>query len=765
MPEDRRLAAIMFTDIVGYTALMGRDEKKAFQMLRKNREIQRPLIKKYRGEWLKEIGDGILASFISASDAVRCASEIQLECQKEGISLRIGIHEGEVVFGGGDVLGDGVNVASRLEEMAEKGCVYVSGSVFKDIKNKEGITTEFIEEKTLKNVDDPVKIYKVHCDLSAEERLPVEDKIKRYGGAKYYYYILASIIVVLIAILIIWLINPFQDKIELEKSIAVLPFKYLSEDQSKQYLADGVLDAITGHLSKIEGLIVRPRTSVERYRGTQIPASVIGEELDVNYLIEGSFLMTENQVRLTIQLIIAKDEDHILFKEYDRDWEDIFAVQSEIAQTIAQEVAIAITPEVMKRIEIIPTTDLTAYDYYLQGNDFQQRSTYEADYRIAIQMYEKAVEIDSTFVLAWIGLAASSRQIYWYYYDRSEEQLARIKNYLDHAIKLSPNLKEVKIEEGSYYYHCNLNYPKALQILEPLLLEYPNDEDLNSMISFVYRRMGKFEKSFEYNKIAISINSSSWQAWVNAAITLQILRRYTEAEKYYKTSISLNPTNHITYRHLIKLYASTGQTKKAKEFLEKNHRFIDNPDIKLTQAYIEVLDNNFQEAIQIIGSISEPVINEQRYYHTKHLQLGLIYYLISNKKLASEHFEMERKFLLSKINKLKNDSRLYRSLGIAYAGLGMKEEAIKTGQRALELLSFSNDAHGGYWGEMEMVRILVMIGEYDDALTRLDQIISQNGNISVELLKLDPFWNPVRDMDKFKEIISNPKYQIELPAN
>ena len=136
MPEDRRLAAIMFTDIVGYTALMGSDEDKAFKLLRKNRDIQRPLIKKYRGEWLKEMGDGILASFNTASDAVRCAGEIQNAAKKAGIGLRIGIHEGEVVFEGSDVLSDGVNVASRLEEFAEEGGINISGAVYKDIKNK-----------------------------------------------------------------------------------------------------------------------------------------------------------------------------------------------------------------------------------------------------------------------------------------------------------------------------------------------------------------------------------------------------------------------------------------------------------------------------------------------------------------------------------------------------------------------------------------------------------------------------------------------------
>ena len=196
MPEDRRLAAIMFTDIVGYTALMGSDEDKAFQLLRKNREIQRPIIKKYRGEWLKEMGDGILASFHTASDAVRCAGEIQHAAKKEGIPLRIGIHEGEVVFEGSDVLGDGVNVASRLEELAEEGCINISGAVYKDIKNKAGIEAEFVEEKVLKNVEEPVKVYSVFCEEQEERATSHEQRATATarGMRKPTYYFIISVV-------------------------------------------------------------------------------------------------------------------------------------------------------------------------------------------------------------------------------------------------------------------------------------------------------------------------------------------------------------------------------------------------------------------------------------------------------------------------------------------------------------------------------------------------------------------------------------------
>ena len=164
MPEDRRHAAIMFTDIVGYTALMGRDEDAAFDMLARNHTLHKTLIEKHNGTLVKEVGDGTLASFPLASNAVRCAIDIQKEAKEQNIPLTIGIHEGEMVFAGADVLGDGVNVASRLQEISKEGCITISGKVYSDIKNKEGINTNLIGDKKLKNVDDPVKVYEVLCE-------------------------------------------------------------------------------------------------------------------------------------------------------------------------------------------------------------------------------------------------------------------------------------------------------------------------------------------------------------------------------------------------------------------------------------------------------------------------------------------------------------------------------------------------------------------------------------------------------------------------
>ena len=780
--QSRQLAAIMFTDIVGYTALMQQNEEKAIQAREKHRRIFNSITEKHKGRILQYYGDGTLSIFDSAIDAVKCGIELQLGFQEDPvIPVRIGIHTGDIIFSEEEIIGDGVNIASRIESLAVPGSVFISDKVYDEIKNQVSIETSMLSAFKLKNVEKPVQVYAIsnvglvvpspddiEGKVSAESTSIFEKEIplRKKGQSK----ILYTIFVVIAIVMVIITYQKFGDKKNrdednLDKSIAVLPIKSLSDDPEKQYLADGVMDAITTHLAKIRELRVIARTSLERYKDQAKDVRDIGQELNVNFLLEGSFQMYGDDAMLTVQLINTNDGSHIWSNEYEREWKDIFAVQSEVAQAIAKKIKVIITPGIKQEIESIPTSDLTAYDYYLRGNEYLQRSYDQQDYRYAIQMYQRATEIDPKFTLAWVGLAAASRFIYWMYYDRSEEQLLRIKKYLDKALTLSPQSKEVLLEEGKYHYHCKRDYPKALQILEKLESEYPNDDELYAWIGYVYRRMGEFRKSLEYHDHAILLNPSNWEYWLNAGITLVVLREYNNAEKYIKKAIDLNPSAYRPYMDLLNLYSVTGDVKKAKDFLKNNQEYNDHPVIKHKRSDIDILDGNYEEAIQITESLSDDEIKALDFYRSKHLQLGLIHHMMSNEKMAVKHFEAERIFLEEKIKELNNDSRLYSSLGIAYAGLGNKSKAIEAGKKAIEILGLNTDALWGFYTEMDMAKILLMVGEYDGVLSRIENLLDQSGYISVELLKIDPFWNPVREMDRFKEIISNPKYQIDLSDN
>jgi TolB-like protein/Flp pilus assembly protein TadD len=543
-----------------------------------------------------------------------------------------------------------------------------------------------------------------------------------------------------------------------EKSIAVLPLEYLSADPTKQYLANGIGDAITGHLSNIEGLRVVPKTSVGQYRETTKSAKTIGDELNVNYLIGGSFLMVDNKVTLIVQLINTKDEDNIFYKEYNRDYNDIIKVQSEVAQSIANQIEVIITPEIKKRIEAIPTESIEAYDYYLKGLDYGSRSIQKNDHLYAIQMFGLSVKIDPKFTLAWLGLASKKRGMYWYNYDRTEKNLEQTKKALDSAISLDPDLMEVEMENAMYHYHCKLDYQKALEILLKLKSSHPNNDSLMANISFVYRRMGEYEKAMEYINHAILLNPNNYIYWWTAGETSVILKRYPQAEEYYKTALDHNPSANSDV-DLPGLYLITGEIDKAKKLFE-NSLTSDIPLIYLTHAKTELMSRNYNKAIGILESRTDKMADSHMSYTPKQLYLGQIYLAMSNHELSEKYFLEAQEILSAELNNYPQDSRIYSSLGIAYAGLGRKEIAKEMGSKALNIMSIPIDAWRGFSRELDMAKILLMNGELTKTVIKLEFLIEQNGYLSVELLKNDPFWDPLRERNDFKSLIENPNYQV-----
>jgi len=842
--------------------MMQQDEEQAIKIRERHRDIFESSTQKYQGKILQYYGDGTLSIFNSAIDAVKCGIEIQLAYQQDPkIPVRVGIHTGDIVFSEEDIIGDGVNVASRIESLAVAGSVFISDKVYDEIKNHKSFQTQAIGTFELKNVGRPVNVFAI-----SNEGLVVPDaraarqltgtfwaEVNRRGmiraGVAYFVVVLLLILLLrevnswltlpdwsmqilvtalavgfplamylawnyerspegfirttsqqswqnpysasqrkpltstliiaglVLVIMIMYLFPRFlagdrnresnDSALELpvmNKSIAVIPFENLSADEENQYFADGQMEAILNHLTKIADLRVISRTTMMGYRGTTKSVPEIAQELGVRYVLEGSVQKSGQKVRINAQLIDSDSDRHLWSNNYDRDLTDIFAIQTEIAKSVAQELRATITSREQTIIESAPTSDLTAYDYYLRGLNYYYRSYAKEDFQYANQMFERAIEIDPNFTLAWVGLAAASRWIYWHHYDRSEEHLAQTKEYLDKAIALDPDLMEVQLETGKYFYHCKLNYPGALQILEKLKSEYPNNDHLHLWVGFVYRRMGQFQKSFDFTDRATSLNPSGWESWNASGATLTMLRRYAQAEDYLKTANNLNPSATIIYIFLARMHLATGEVDMARALLVNNQN-IDDPWMYMMRSQVELIDQKYQEAISILESSPHKVMADQWAYTPKPLQLGLIYYLRSDRELANTHFQEARQVLEDDLTTLQNDSRLFSSLGITYAGLGMAEEAMAANNKALAIMNISVDAFRGFYRELDMARILLMIGRYDEAIAKLEFLLQQNGLISVDLLKKDPFWDPLRDMDGFKALIENPKYQINLANN
>ena len=596
MPEERRHIAILFSDIVGYTSLMGEDENKALDMLSRNRTIHETHIKQFNGTLIKDIGDAILASFSLASDAVRCAIEIQKSCKEDNIPLKCGVHEGEVVFKDSDVFGDGVNIASRLQSDAQQGCINISASVYRDIKNKSDIHTNFIGEKTFKNVDEPIKVYEVLCDNESYQKVLKNVTTAGRPKSKHSYYFLAGAVLIITALLLIWKFIPLNQTIDVEKSVAIKPFWNESNDTTNLYFVNGMMEDIRNNLSKISDMRVISRTTMEKYRETKLTASEIAKQVGVSYLLEGSVQKLGNQVKIHAQLINAEKDKHVWQNTYTKDIGEIkivFEIQSDIAKNIAEQIGANIKSEEGDNIDAIPTNSPLAYDFYLRGRDYKKRSRYKEDMEFSILMYEKAVDIDPNFVLAWVGLSETTRTMFWFHFDRSEEQVLKIKEYLNRAKILNPNLMEVRFEEGCYYHHCERNYLEALNIFEKLKTEYPNNDVVTAHMGYILRQMGEFRKSLEYHKYSISLNPYDWTYWSNVGYTYRVLHEYDDAEYSIKKAIELNPSYYNPYVYLLNMYASTGQIEKANELLINNQQIINYPATIIQRAYLEILQENY----------------------------------------------------------------------------------------------------------------------------------------------------------------------------
>ena len=388
MSQSRQLAAIMFTDIVGYTALMGNDEEKAFRILKKNRELQKPIIEQFNGRWIKELGDGVLVSFNTVSDSVNAAITIQKESRTvSDLQLTIGIHLGEVVFENDDVFGDGVNIASRIQAFSTPGSIYISEAIHNNISNKQGIVTKFVKQEKLKNVVSPIRIYEVIiAHKKHSSKMSIRESTNESSG----------------------------------KSIAVLPFANMSNDPDQDYFCDGISEEIIDTLAQLNNLRVIARTSAFSFKEKNIDVREIGKRLDVTTLLEGSVRKSGNRLRITTKLVSVSDGSHLWTNRYDRELEDIFSIQEDIATNVATELKGFLTSREKKVIRPQKTV-IEAYEPFLKGLElFHQLNVWESKI-----MFEKAIEIDPDYAPAHAGLADVNAQIYeWHGGDKTDLVLA-----------------------------------------------------------------------------------------------------------------------------------------------------------------------------------------------------------------------------------------------------------------------------------------------------------------------------------------------------
>jgi adenylate cyclase len=559
----------MYTDIEGYTSMTQGDESLAMKLLDAHRELMRPVFAKYSGREVKTMGDAFLLEFDSALEATECAAEVQRvlqtynEAAPRKVRVRIGIHAGDVIHRGGDVYGDAVNIASRIVHLAAGGEICISAQVYDQVHNKVSYRLLKLGPQALKNVSFQTDVYK----------LELPSQSSKMNG--------------------VWK----QDR----NRVAVLPLVNMTSDPNDEYFADGMTEEMISTLSNISGLTVISRTSTMQYKGAKKNLVDIGRELGAGTLLEGSVRKAGNRVRITIQALDAREDKHLWAKSYDRELQDIFAVQSDVATNVADALKVKLLDREADQLRKKPTDDTEAYMLYLKGREYwNQRS--ESGLRKAIEYFQLALDADADFALAYVGIADCWSVLQSSGFSSTTETIPKVKQAVLSALKLDNTLAEAhtsyaaelamydwKWEEAELEFkraiELNPNYATAHQWYSYSVLRCSRrlDEELSEAYkaleldplapvmsvnigqTFYYRE--EHDKAIEYFDKALAINPNNLFAYLLQAASYLASARYEKGIEMTETYLPKIQTEIRTKLGLVVAYGMAGRTDDARRFL------------------------------------------------------------------------------------------------------------------------------------------------------------------------------------------------------
>lgn len=574
MPKTRQLAAIMFTDIQGYTAMMQKDEGDAVRVRGRHREIFASTTQKYQGKILQYYGDGTLSIFDSAVEAVQCGIELQFGFQQEPkIPVRVGIHLGDIIYDEQDVIGDGVNVASRIEALGVTGSVVISDKVNDELKNQTTISTLSLGIFELKNVKDAVEVFAVTSEglvvPKGRQMALKKEKVKWASRS-----VGRIVMTVVLALAVAWgvlqvlpLISELgitDAEVKGEKSLAVLPFNNMSNDPEQEYFSDGISEEILNALAKIPELKVAGRTSSFAFKGRNEDLRTIGEKLNVNMVLEGSVRKSGDQVRITAQLINVEDGYHIWSEQYDRELQNIFAVQEEIASNIVAMLKLTVLDS--DQVGPPPTSSIDAYEAYLKGRFFLSKD-YDGTLQ-ALEYFNRALEIDPNFAEASAARADAYLNIAFYGIMPLTVALDSAKKEALISISLDPKLDYGhRILAYCYLFGewdwiaAKREYDRAVELGLPTPNHFINFYD-----AWLFRN---HDKAIADAILLSKRDPLSIEAYWHVGLSYFYAERIEEAIIAFKQSLELNPNYSEGHRWIGICHGIMGRYKEAEEALQK----------------------------------------------------------------------------------------------------------------------------------------------------------------------------------------------------
>ncbi|TFV97311.1 adenylate/guanylate cyclase domain-containing protein [Algoriphagus kandeliae] len=562
----RKQSVVFFSDIVGYTRLMGKDEDRAFALMRQNLQIHQEVLSNYRGRIIKELGDGILAVFETVPEALSASLEIQRQQSLiPDMAIRIGLHFGDIIFDKGDVFGDAVNLAARIQGIGVPNCMLISEQVKDHIPSDSQFHTSRLGPFRLKNVDHPVELFAVtNPPLAVPKRTEIIKNIQyqEKNPWKFWAVLGVTAFVLLYLIYSVFWNNAIWEK---EKSVAILPFVNSSENPDQEFFSEGLTEDVISQVSKIGSIKVISEDAVQEFKNSNSPLDSIAKVLDVSTILKGSVQWMGDKIRINVQLIDPEENKNLWAETYNREVTEIFKVQEEIATEIARVLNSSLSAEERSQLSKTQTSSFEAYELHLKGRElysnYNKQSVLEA-----IDYFKAALKEDPNYALAYASLADCYAQLNYFgegdqWQDSSLEMSAK-------ALAIDPYLAEGFKSQGNVYY---------------------------------YRGQNEYAKiSFEK---ALVLNPNLSSAIGNLATVYFVSGNLTEALQLQKKSVSLNPTNFIPYQISGWIYRVLDQFDEANDWLDRSYSVQKDPITIEQKAFIEIEKGNLSQALSFIDSL------------------------------------------------------------------------------------------------------------------------------------------------------------------
>ncbi len=578
----RKICAIFSADAAGYSRLMGSDEEATVRTLSAYRSVMADLVARHRGRVIDSPGDNLLARFDSVVDALRCAWDVQQELGSRNAEIvenhrmlfRIGINLGDVIEEEDRLYGDGVNVAARLESLAAPGGINLSGTAYDQVKNKLPYRFEFIGEQPVKNISDPVRVYRVEMNpeepAEVVQPAPPRRKLSRAGMIG----MIAVCVVVLAVGVYMWMDKhdrsvsgiPAADdgdsQMSRGASIAVLPFKNLSGDPQQEYFSDGITDDLITDLSRFGDLLVVASNTVFTYKGKKVDIKTVGQELGVRYILEGSVQKRGDNIRINAQLVDAETEQHLWAERYNNELKEIFSVQDDIVRTITGTLAVKVDDAERKRARRHETANLAAYDYLLRGREYFSQTTRSSNAK-ARQLFQKAVELEPDYATAYVFLGRTYlNSVSYGWTEFAGAALQQAQDLAQKALSIEESATAHALLGVVYRYRQQLDL--AASELDKAIKLNPNDAESHAYRGAILNYLGRTDEAIKAIETAYRFNPNMLpNQFMHYGLAYYMKGRYEDSIIILENSIGKYPDEVFLHIALAAAYAQAGRSADA----------------------------------------------------------------------------------------------------------------------------------------------------------------------------------------------------------